>query len=237
MLHRMKPELTLYLAEEALKEKFASEKLSLNEILELQRDCRDYLSLENMRKIYARMMKMEIRKLMVEAVYRSLSAEEKEFVLLKYKQKKQLVAISLALNISLAQLNIRQHVILEKISEYMLYKLNEEDIFNQEKTATMVKLLERIIVFAEKYDPTQEFISSYWLEAIRERHDRYLQLLNEIDLVLSENDDSVRRKVILSKMEDPYEKIEVLATQCGVNKSVASRHLKNFVDSMRKYLE
>ena len=99
MLHRMKPELILYLAEEALKERFASEKLSLNEILELQRDCRDYLSLENMRKIYARMRKMEIRKLMVEAVYRSLSAEEKEFVLLKYKQKKQLVAISLALNI------------------------------------------------------------------------------------------------------------------------------------------
>ena len=32
MFHKMKPELTLYLAEEALKEKFAPEKVSLNEI-------------------------------------------------------------------------------------------------------------------------------------------------------------------------------------------------------------
>ena len=159
MIHKMKPELTLYLADEALKEKFAVEKVSLQEMLELQRDCRDYLTMENLRKIYARMMKMEIRKMMIEAVYRSLSSEDKEFVLLKYKKKKQVVAISLAMNIAVAQLNIRHHVILEKISEHMLYKLTEEDIFNQEKTAMMVKLLKRIIEFAEKYDPEQEFIN------------------------------------------------------------------------------
>ena len=65
MIHKTKPELTLYLADEALKEKFSVEKVSLQEMLELQWDCRDYLSTENIRKIYARMMKMEIRKLMV----------------------------------------------------------------------------------------------------------------------------------------------------------------------------
>ena len=76
----MKPELTIYLAEEALKKKFADENVSLQEIVELQRDCRDYLSRENLRKIYARMMKVEVTKMMVEAVYQSLSAEEKEFL-------------------------------------------------------------------------------------------------------------------------------------------------------------
>ena len=237
MIHKMKPELTLYLADEALKEKFAVEKVSLQEILELQRDCRDYLSTENIRKIYARMMKMEIRKMMVEAVYQSLPLEEKEFVLLKYKKKKQVVAISLAMNISVAQLNIRHHVILEKISEYMLYKLNEEDIFNREKTAMMVKLLERIIEFAEKYDPTQEFINVCWLEAIKERRDRYFQLLNEIDGVLNGNEDSVHQKVVTCKIQNPNEKIEVLAARCNVDKSIVSRHLKSFVVEMKKYLE
>ena len=222
MIHKMKPELTLYLADEALKEKFSVEKL------ELQRDCRDYLSTENIRKIYARMMKMEIRKLMVEAVYQSLPLEEKEFVLLKYKKKKQLVAISLALNISVAQLVIHHHAILEKISEYMLYKLSEEDIFNRAKTAMMVKLLERIIEFAEKYDPS---------EAISERHDRYFQLLNEIDGVLKGNENSVRQKVITCKIQSPNEKIEALAARCNVDKSIVSRHLKNFVGEMRKYIE
>ena len=237
MIHKMKPELTLYLADEALKEKFAVEKVSLQEMLELQRDCRDYLSTENIRKIYARMMKMEIRKMMVEAVYRSLSSEDKEFVLLKYKKKKQVVAISLAMNISVAQLNIRHHVILEKVSEYMLYKLSEEDIFNRAKTAMMVKLLERIIGFAEKYDPSQEFINVCWLEAIKERHDRYFQLLNEIDGVLKGNEDSIRQKVITCKMQSPNEKIETLAARCNVDKSIVSRHLKNFVGEMKKYLE
>lgn len=237
MIHKMKPELTLYLADEALKEKFSVEKMSLQEMLELQRDCRDYLSTENIRKIYARMMKIEIRKLMVEAVYQSLSSEEKEFVIMRYKKKKQLVAISLALNISVAQLVIHHHAILEKISEYMLYKLSEEDIFNREKTAMMVKLLERIIEFAEKYDPSQEFINVCWLEAIKERHDRYFQLLNEIDSVLKGNEDSVHQKVITCKIQSPNEKIEALAARCNVDKSIVSRHLKSFVGEMRKYLE
>ena len=237
MIHKMKPELTLYLADEALKEKFSVEKMSLQEMLELQRDCRDYLSTENIRKIYARMMKIEIRKLMVEAVYQSLSSEEKEFVIMRYKKKKQLVAISLALNISVAQLVIHHHAILEKISEYMLYKLSEEDIFNREKTAMMVKLLERIIEFAEKYDPSQEFINVCWLETIKERHDRYFQLLNEIDSVLKGNEDSVHQKVITCKIQSPNEKIEALAARCNVDKSIVSRHLKSFVGEMRKYLE
>ena len=237
MIHKTKPELTLYLADEALKEKFSVEKMSLQEMLELQRDCRDYLSTENIRKIYARMMKMEIRKLMLEAVYQSLSSEEKEFVIMRYKKKKQLVAISLALNISVAQLVIHHHAILEKISEYMLYKLSEEDIFNRAKTAMMVKLLKRIIEFAEKYDPSQEFINVCWLEAIKERHDRYFQLLNEIDGVLKGNEGSVRQKVITCKIQSPNEKIEALAARCNVDKSIVSRHLKNFVGEMRKYLE
>lgn len=114
MLHKVKPELTLYLAEEALKNKFVGESLKPQEIVEFQKNCRDYLLSENIRKIYARMMKIELTKMMVDAVYQSLTAEEQEFILLKYKKKKQLVAISLALNISVAQLNIRHHTILEK---------------------------------------------------------------------------------------------------------------------------
>lgn len=237
MIHKMKPELTLYLAEEALKKKFSDTDLSLQEILELQRDCRDYLTAENIRKIYARMMKIEVTKIMVETVYRSLSAEEQEFVLLRYKKKKQMVSISLALNISLAQLHIRRHTILKKISEFMLYELSEEDIFNRDKIAGMVTLLERIIEFAESYDPKREFMSECWIEAIIERHDRYFQLLNTIDGILNQNNSSVKQKVISAKINNPNAKIEILATKCNVNKSIVSRHLKNFVDSVKKYLD
>lgn len=235
MIHKMKPELTLYLAEEALKHKFRDSSASFHEIMELQRDCRDYLSTENIRKIYARMMKIEVTKMMVDAVYRSLSAEEQEFIIMRYKKKKRMVAISLALNISLAQLSIHHHAILEKISEFMLYKLSEEDIFRRDKIVIMLKLLERIIGFAEKYDPSGEFINGEWLEAIKERHDRYFQLLSEIDKILA--DDSLHAKIIATKMENPSEKVEVLSEQCNVDKSRVSRHLKNFVDDVKIYLE
>lgn len=235
MIHKAKPELTLYLAEEALKNKFAREKVRLQDILELQRDCRDYLSTENFRKIYARIMKAEVTKLMVEAVYQSLSSQEQEFIVMKYKNKKQMVAISLALNLSLAQLHIRHHAILEKISEYMLYKLSEEDLFNRKKIMNMIKLLERIIEFAEQYDPKKEYISVNWLEAIIERHDRYSQLLAKINEIMSE--ESFRVDIITAKMQNPYEKLDVLAEQCNLDKSGISRYLNSFVDDLKKYLE
>ena len=43
MLHKVKPELTLYLAEEALKNKFVGENLKPQEIVEFQKNCRDYI--------------------------------------------------------------------------------------------------------------------------------------------------------------------------------------------------
>lgn len=237
MIHKVKPELTLYLAEEALKQKFIDTNANFHEIMELQKDCRDYLSMENIRKVYARMMKIEVTKMMVEAVYRSLSAEEQKFIIMRYKKKKQMIAISLALNISAAQLNIRHHAILEKISEFMLYKLNEEDIFRRDKIVTMIKLLERIIEFAEKYDSAREFINDDWLEAIKERHDRYSQLLSTIDETVIDRDGSLHSKIIALKIENPYEKIDVLSELCNVDKSWVSRNLKDFVDAVRKYLD
>ena len=237
MIHKVKPELTLYLAEEALKHKFNDTDVSFHEIMELQKDCRDYLSTENIRKIYARMMKIEVTKMMVDAVYRSLTAEEQEFIIMRYKKKKQMVAISLALNISAAQLNIHHHAILEKISEFMLYKLNEEDIFRRDKIATMINLLARIIEFAEKYDSTREFINDDWLEAIKERHDRYFRLLSLIDETIIDKDKSIHSKIIALKIEKPYEKIDVLSELCNVDKSRVSRHLKDFVDDVKIYLD
>ena len=235
--NKVKPELTLYLAEEALKNKFVGESLKPQEIMEFQKNCRDYLSSENIRKIYARMMKIELTKMMVDAVYQSLTAEEQEFIFLKYKKKKQLVAISLALNISVAQLNFRHHTILEKISEFMLYELREEDVFQPDKVANMIILLEKIVEFAQKYDSQREFISGGWVEVIAERHDKYCCLLNEIEKIFDNGENSLHKKIISAKIESPNEKIEVLSERCNVDKSIISRHLKIFLDDVKKFLE
>ena len=237
VIHKLKPELTLYLADEALKHTFGAEKVGLQEIEEIQKDCRDYLSKENIRRIYARMMKMEITKIMVEAVYSSLSKEEQEFIKLRYGSKKQMVAISLRLNVSLAQLNIRHNMILEKIAEFMQYRLSQEDIFERNKVENMVNLLKRIIAFAKKYDPTREFISKYWLEAIIERYNKYVRLLIKLDETLTDSPSTLHKRIILEKMKSPRRKIKDLAKICNADKSIISRNLKNFVDEVQQYIE
>ena len=235
MLHKFKPDLTLYLAEEALKRKFGDDKSGLQEIVEIQKECRDYLSTANIRRIYARMMKIEVTKMMVETVYKSLTAEEQEFVKLKYREKKQMVAISLKLHISLAQLNIHHHAILEKTSEFMQYRLSTEDIFKREKIANMITLLGKIIEFADKYDPTRKFISAGWLEVITESHEKYQGLLIKMEEQLSIK--NLHTQMILKKMENPQMKVKEMAKIFNVDKSVVSRTLKKFVDTVRPYIE
>ena len=221
MLHKFKPDLTLYLAEEALKQRFSADKSGLQEILEIQKECRDYLSTANIRRIYARMMKIEVTKMMIETVYKSLTAEEQEFVRLKYRDKKQMVAISLKLHISLAQLNIHHHAI--------------EDIFKREKIANMITLLGKIIEFADKYDPTRKFISAGWLEVITERHEKYQGLLLKMEDVLGTK--TLHSQIICTRMENPQMKVREIATICNVDKSIVSRVLKKFVDTVKPYLE
>ena len=237
MIHKFKPELTLYLADEALKNTFGVEKVGLQEIMAIQKECIDYLSKENIRRIYARMMKIEITKMMVESVYQSLSSEEQEFIKLRYREKKQMVAISMRLNISLAQLNVRHHRLLEKTAEFMQYRLRKEDIFERGKIESMVKLLKKIIDFAEKYDPAGEFISKCWLEAIRERYDKYVSLLVKLNETLTSSASSLHKQIIGAKMKNPRRKIRDLAKICNVDKSIVSRNLKHFVDEVQQYIE
>ena len=237
LIHKIKPELTLYLAEEALRQKFLDDKANLQEFLKVQKDCRDYLSAENIRKIYARMMKIEVTRMMVDAIYQSLTIEEQKFIKMKYQEKKQLVAISLVLNISVAQLNNWHRMILEKVAMFMQYELSEEDIFIREKVACMVEVLAKIVEFVGKYDADRNFINEYWAKAIIEKLDKYFELLKKLDEVKANEKNSLHYKIIFLKMIKPNEKVEVMAEKCNVNKSIISRHLKNFVEKVRKYLD
>ena len=229
--------MVLYLAEEALKNKYSEQELDIKEIAEIQKNCRDYMSVGNTRKIYARMMKVEVTRIMVEVVYQSLTKEEQKFVEMKYKKNKQLVAISLALHISVAQLMIWQKNILEKVSAFMLYRLSEEDVFEKKKVINMVKLLSKIMEFARVYDPKHEFMTKGWVTAISDRHDRYEKLLSKIDETLSEEENEVRKEVIRKKMENPHETMGTLAKMCNIDKSMVSRYLSQFSEETKKYVD
>lgn len=117
----------------------------------------------------------------------------------------------------------------------MLYKLREEDIFERAKISNMIKILARMLEFTDRYDPQRELITTGWWEAMVLKLDNYYALLQEVEEVIKE--DTLHAKIIFEKMKNPNIKIEVLAESCNVDKSVVSRCLKNFVDSVKKYLE
>ena len=237
MLHKVQPDLTIYLAEEALKHRYDDSTSHLRELVEIQRECRDYLSTANIRKIYARMLKIEVAKMVVEAVWQSLTPAEQKFVELKYRRKKQLVAISLKLNISLSQLNIWQRAILVKVADFMMYRLGEEDVFERDKIARMVRLIGKILEFAKNCDPDREIMTASWLTTLEARHRKYFELLSEVDEILNRQEKTLHEKIIAAKLEAPQKKLETLARACNVDKSIVSRHLKKFVADVRKYLE
>lgn len=237
MVHKMKPEFMLFLAEEALKKKYAEKESSIREIMEIQESCRDYLPVENSRRIYAKVMKKEIMRIMVEVVYHSLSAEEQKLVELKYKKKKQLVSISMTMNVSVAQLMIWQHNILEKISMFMLYRLSIEDIFERKKIINMIELLSKILEFAESYDPKCEFVMKSWVQAISDRHDRYVELLSEIDDVLRTEEESLYNEIVATKIYNPHETTRELAKMCHTDKGIVSRYLNQFSEKVKAYVD
>ena len=79
-----------------------------------------------------------------------------------------------------------------------MYELSEEDIFQPDKVANMIILLEKIF---------------------------------------DNKENSLHKKIISAKIESPNEKIEVLSERCNVEKSIISRHLKIFLDDVKKFLE
>ena len=77
------------------------------------------------------MMTKEITRQAVDEVYKSLTAEDQEFIRMKYRDKKQMIAISMELNVSLSQLFERA-----KIARYGKNIGKNAGIYRQLRSAT-----------------------------------------------------------------------------------------------------
>ena len=74
------------------------------------------------------------------------------------------------------------------------------------------------------------------MEAINERYDKYVSLLDKLDETLTSSSSSLHKRIILAKMKNPCRKIKDLAKICNVDKSIISRNLKYFVDEVKQYI-
>ena len=170
-----KSSLKEYLAEEVLREIFCK-KTIMGKLQEINFNC---MSPKEVLRAYARAFQSELNKKAALIVLESLSEEKKMLMKMRYGEGKQLVAISLVLNISVGQLVKWNQSIIAKVANYMEYRLLTEDIFYKKNIIGMTELLSKSIEFFSIL--SNQFEIRYdWLEEMKRRKDNYERLLNRI---------------------------------------------------------
>ena len=226
-MHREKPELQFYLAEETY----------LQRLRELQRDCRDFLSEQNAKFIYARMIKCEFNLLLAEAAVDSLPDEHKKSIALRYKENKKTIAISMAMSVSVAQLNLWNKEILFNVTKFMRYSLSTGDIFFRDKISKMLALLKKELAFWQEFDPNYKIVTLERIAFLTDKDKKYGKLLGEIDLALSRKDESTYYLIVATKIIHPLEGTRNIAAMCHVDKGLVTRYLNKFAENVRCYVE
>ena len=224
------------IAEYALQHHFTAKGENCREFRQLRLDCRDLLSLPNTHRIYAKLIKMEMNEKAVNVVIRLLTAEKQRYLYLRYRRRKSLVAMSLALHVSIAQLNLWHRCILEQIARFMLYTLKPEDVFYPARVAQMVRLQGEAIKFYSELDSDGSIVTKGWLLALALRHEQYRSLMLEIKGIMSKEPESTYDCVVAARLAHPEEPANVIACLCNVHKGVVSRYLGEFRENMGKYL-
>ena len=233
---RNKMDFALCLAEDALQRHFDAQGDICREFRKIREDCRDILSLPNTRRIYAKLVKMELNERAVKAVIQLLTEEKQKYLHLRYRRKKTLVAISLALHASVSQLNLWHHFILEQITRFMLYTLEQEDVFYPSRVVQMVRFQAETIRFFSKIDPEGTIVTKGWLMALISRHEQYRLLMINIRDAMRKEPKTRHECIIATRLAHPEESAKFIASSCHVHKGVVSHHLKEFGEDMNKYL-
>ena len=194
------------------------------------------LATEEVLREYARAFQSEVNKKAALIVLESLSEEKKLMLKLKYGEEKQLVAISLALNVSMGQLVNWNRKIITKVSNFMSYRLTEEDVFSKKKIFGMTKLLTKSIEFftlmSKKFEVRQDL-----LEEMERRKKNYERLLDRIERLEKEGEKNSFNAVVITKMKNPEQALNCIAGFCRLDISATSRYLRRFANSVKGCLE
>ena len=229
--------LQYFLAEETLKDIFSHSKKADLQYQELHDLCFDYMSKENVLNFYARFFRSEINKKAAKIVIDSLTAEKKKFIRLRFGEHKQLLSLSFALNVSVAQLRLWEQNIIEKIVRFSRYRLSPEDIFHKRKISGILEILEQTIDFFSVLSNDCIQIRQEWLADLKRKKTNYSIIFDKIQKIEKKNGIDFFSRVVIAKIQNPNDTLENIASVAGLDKGTASRYLKKFVDSQRKYLK
>lgn len=238
-MNKDRPELGVYLAEQALKSKYQDTIKKTAERAELKAFCIQNFSSQNAKKFYLRLQKIEINRIIVDTVLKELPTEKKNFIELKYKKNETLVNISMRLNISSSRLNEWNKSILHEIKNFMFYTLTEKDVFSRAKIINMIHIIDmRVAFFEEHLSDSQNlnFVNERWLNSLIILRKKYRQLLIVIDDCTAKKEESIENYIVAMKVEHPIENASELADRCHRSVTAVSRYLKHFTYKAKQYI-
>jgi hypothetical protein len=233
-MHKHHPELGLFLAERALEMKYADTAAKITERAELKKFCIDNFSTQNVKRLYFRLQKVELNRIIVDTVLQGLSSSKRTFIIMKYKHHKTFTNISLTLEISASQLNVWNKCVLQEIRNLMFYKITTQDVFNKIKIINMIHIIDIRISFFEEYmrmSPEEmSFVNKNWLNNLMSYRQKYR------DLLIFLEDNAYENPIIALKIEFPHLTASKLANKCHIDLSTVSRMLKQFMCKAQNFI-
>lgn len=239
-MHKVKPELNFFLAQSAIEDVYSRK--SKNKLQDLRDSCQNYQysskdSSLTFKKFWAQVMQKQVILLLTEATLNSLQSDMKKFTELRYGKGVQLVGIHVQINVSIAQLSNWNQRVLEMVSRYAIqYQLDRNDLFSRSKVLNLVEVLTIILDFFSRIDPEHKVAAKSWLDTIEYRKNQYRKILSEIDDCVRKQDTGMHEYLVTQKILNPNETDAALALSCHVDKGAISRHLRDYVESVEKYL-
>ena len=234
-MHKQRAVLGYPLAKEILQDCF-NKKRSFSMFEKHRSICHGILTTKAGRFLYARAMMSEVNRMLCDAFISSLPEAKQRFVRMKYRDNAELVSMSLKLYVSIAQLNIWNLNILEKLTSFLTFQLTEEDIFYRSRVINMVEILAKLIEFFERIDPEREIASQEYISCLQAKHQSYRKLLACLDDALRMKSLSQYYEVVSMKIRYPNESADFLSSSCHMDKGIVSRNIRHFRGEMVQYI-
>lgn len=179
-------------------------------------------------KLERKKRRIEINNIFIRNLHNFMPLEKQKIIELKYQKGITLLALSLELNISVAQISNMLREIITEIQNMMFYHISINDIFLLPKIVTMTSIIDKQLDFFEEYN-----IQNKEILYLNQKRQAFLELYATIlkNLSVSCNKKSnrdTRERVLLLKINNPHYTVSDIANECNIHTSSVSMYINGF---------
>lgn len=224
-MFKYKPNLSSYLAEYAIKERFhPTNNLMLPH--EVQIYCMS--GRDNIYKTFLMYQRYLINNMIVDIVSRSLPDKQVRFIIYKYRDNQTFTWIANKLDVSVSSLVIWNRDIQNNICNLMFYNMSTSDIFVPQKIINIINILDVRIDALEWGLNVGVDVNKDWLKSLIAKRNCYRQVLSKLAECQAAPDESSLNWVVSHKCRNANLTIDELSREATINRASIYRYLNQF---------